>query len=561
MTAPDVPAAKRAGLSIDIDRLATDGDGWLTPEDRYALKTHGVCTQDQDHVFMVRVRIPGGVLSTPQARGLARLARSQAEDWLHLTTRQDLELHWVRDREVPGVLREIERLGLSTSSACGHTMRNVMCSEDAGLGIDEPFDSLPDARLVSDALLARAHELNTTLPSRINIAFGGSPRCRSDALVNDAGFVSVVVEGDPGYELWAGGSLGKAPSLAIRLSAFVPRRHTLAAAEALVDVFVTHGDFDHPAKARMKFLVQSLGEAGFRSAWDQAFADAIERPHPPVPHVDVLPDTDRVAVLSQVPVGGWSSGVRPQRAPGRALLTVDVPLGDTCGSELELLADLADHHAGGFLNLSRDQDVVLRDVLLADVATVRDALRTRGLYLGGEAHTPSIRACTGASVCALGITRAPDVGRELLRRPGLGRNSTLRVHVSGCPNSCAQHQIGDIGLSGSKVRIGGSTRDGYHVYVGADLERRVVGEVIGRVAEQDVPAAVDALVGTWEALRHEGETLAATARRVGLDALAAHLTTVMADRWAAGADPDDESTTDRQPTTHQHTDAHPATVN
>ena len=174
---------------------------------------------------------------------------------------------------------------------------------------------------------------------------------------------------------------------------------------------------------------------------------------------------------------------------------------------------------------------------------------TRGLFLGGEAHTPTIRACTGSSVCSLGITRAPDIGRDLLTRPGLGRNSSLRVHVSGCPNSCAQHQIGDIGLSGSKVRIGGATRDGYHVYVGSDLDHREVGEVIGRVAEEDVPAAVDALVGIWEALRHEGETIAATARRIGLDALAAHLTTVMDDRWAEGPEPADETTPDPLPAT------------
>src|SRR4051812_5374227 len=190
MAAPDIPSAKRAGLPVDLDRLARDGDGWLTPEGRYALKTHGVCAQAQDHVFMVRVRIPGGALPTFQARSLARLARRVGPDWLHLTTRQNLELHWVEDRRVPEVVREIERMGLTTRSACGHTMRNVMCSEDAGLGLDEPFDCLPDARLVSDVLLARSAELNVTLPIRINIALGGSPRCRADALVNDAGLVS-----------------------------------------------------------------------------------------------------------------------------------------------------------------------------------------------------------------------------------------------------------------------------------------------------------------------------------------------------------------------------------
>src|SRR5690349_3204854 len=153
MAAPNIPAAKRAGLGVDIGRLADDGDSWLTPEERYALKTYGVCAQAQDHYFMVRIRVPGGVLPTEQARGVARLARRFGPDWLHITTRQNLELHWVRDRDVPTLLSELQRIGLSTRSACGHTMRNVICSEDAGVGLDEPFDCFPDARMVSDALI------------------------------------------------------------------------------------------------------------------------------------------------------------------------------------------------------------------------------------------------------------------------------------------------------------------------------------------------------------------------------------------------------------------------
>src|SRR5215210_613178 len=146
MAGPDIPGAKRAGLPVDLDRLAAEGDGWLKPEERYALKPWGVCAQEQDHVFMIRVRIPGGVLLADQARGLARLARAYGNDWVHLTTRQNAELHWVDDRKVPEVIDKVGRLGLTTRSACGHTLRNVMCSEEAGVSLDEPFDCLPDAR-------------------------------------------------------------------------------------------------------------------------------------------------------------------------------------------------------------------------------------------------------------------------------------------------------------------------------------------------------------------------------------------------------------------------------
>jgi sulfite reductase beta subunit-like hemoprotein/nitrite reductase/ring-hydroxylating ferredoxin subunit len=534
MAAPDIPGVKRAGLPVDLGRLAAEGDGWLTPEDRYALKTYGVCAQEQDHVFMVRIRIPGGALPTTQARGLARLGRSYGNDWLHLTTRQNIEFHWVADKRIPEVLDHVSRLGLTTRSACGHTMRNVMASEDAGVSLDEPFDCLPDARAVSDAILARSATLNCQLPSRVNIAFGGSQRCRHDALLNDAGFVSVVQDGVAGYEVWGGGSLGKAPSLSVKVADFVPRRDVLAAAEALIDVFVAHGEFETPAKGRLKFAVQRLGADGFRVAWEQAFAEARTRPHPPAPDIQVLGESDRVSILTVVPPGGWSSGVRPERRAGFATLTVDIPMGDLCGADMEMLSDLADRHGDGALNVSRDQNIVFRSIPVAAVADIRKTLVERGLYFVGEAHVPSIRACTGSAVCALGITKAPDAGVTLLNNPALGRNSSLRVHVSGCPNSCAQHQVGDIGLAGSKVKVGGRTTDGYHVFLGADLDAHRVGEAVGRVSAEDVPAVTEAICGIWESTRRNGETLGQTVQRVGHDAFAAHLEAMLRGRWATG---------------------------
>jgi sulfite reductase beta subunit-like hemoprotein len=548
MAPPDIPAAKRAGLPVDLERLTHEGDGWLTSEDRYALKTHGVCAQAQGGVFMVRIRVPGGVVVTDQARVIARAARHHAANWVHLTTRQNAELHWVDSTRVAVVLAALERGGLTTRSSCGHTLRNVMCSEDAGVGLDEPFDCLPDARAVSDAIVGRSGALNCVLPSRVNLAFGGSPRCRDDALVSDGAFVSVVdaSTGEPGYEVWAGGSLGKSPRLAVQLASFVARADVLAAAEALIGVFIEHGDVEHPARGRMKFVVDRLGEDAVRDACPAAFAR--RRGHSaysPVP-VDVVTVTRRDAILAVVPEGGWSRGVRPQRTAGRASLTIDVPMGDLHAADVELLADLADRHADGAMTLSRDQNVVLRNVAVDDVAAVRARLADRDLALVDESPVATVRACTGSAVCALGITDAPSTGTALLLSPALARHSTMRVHVSGCPNSCAQHQLGDIGLAGTKVRVPGrgAAIDGFHVYLGADPDRREVGEVIGRVAGDDVPLAVDAVVGAWEAMRHGNEPIGRTVRRVGIDAFAAHLDAVMADRWATGPEPESPDTSD-----------------
>jgi sulfite reductase beta subunit-like hemoprotein len=231
--------------------------------------------------------------------------------------------------------------------------------------------------------------------------------------------------------------------------------------------------------------------------------------------------------------------VRPERHAGWAFLTVHVPMGDLCGRDIELLSDLADRHCDPALVISRDQNVVLRNVPLDAVVPIREALVARGLSLLGEDHVAQVRACTGSAVCALGITTAPAAGISLLESAALGRNSSLKVHVSGCPNSCSQHQVGDIGLAGSKVRVGGRTQDGYVVYLGADLDAGQVGEVVGRVAATDVRAAVEAIVGVWEASRHGAETLGQTVHRFGPEAFAAHIEGVLAERWASGPEPTD----------------------
>ncbi|HEX3542342.1 MAG TPA: nitrite/sulfite reductase [Acidimicrobiales bacterium] len=538
MTTADIPAAKRGGLGIDLERLAQQGDGWLTPEDRYALKTYGVCAQVQPGVFMIRVRIPGGRLTPVQARVVADLADRHGHGWVHVSTRQNLELHWVAAREVPTVLRQCEAVGLTNRSTCGHTLRNVMSCPDAGVGLDEPFDCYPDAKRVSDAIVARSAELNCRLPSRINMAFGGCSACQEHARLNDAGFVSTVRDGVPGYQLWGAGSLGTKPFLAILLVDFLPRQQAHAAAAALVDVFVAHGNLDDPKKGRMKFVVERIGEAAFRHAFTEAFHAHRDHDAGGVEEVAVLGDAERAEILRHVPDQGWGKGVRPERTPGRATVTVNVPLGDLTPDELRGLAALAEVRGDGLLHLTRNQNVAVRAVRLASLPVVRAELDRFGLGLAGADEATDVRACTGSAVCSLGITAAPDHGRALLSLPTLARNSNLRVHVSGCPNSCAQHHAADIGLSGAKVRVNGRTRLGYQLWLGADIAEGRLATMLGRVADTDVNQVVGAVVGVWEAVRHRGERFGQTVQRVGEDAFAAHIASV-AEGFNPGPDPVD----------------------
>ncbi len=545
--APDVPAAKRAGLLVDFDRLAREGDAWLTPEDRYALKTYGVCAQVQPGVFMIRVRVVGGRLNPFQACSIADLADEYGRGWVHVSTRQNLELHHVAASSVPDVLAAVEACGLTNRAACGHTLRNVMACPDAGVGLDEPFDCLPDALAVSDAIVQRSAELNCVLPSRINMAFGGCPLCAEHARINDAGFESVLEMGEPGYRLWSGGSLGVAPSLAVPLVPFIPRRDVLAAAEALVETFVDLGDLDNPKQGRMKFVIQKVGEAAFRAAFHERYTarQALSEFAPVA--VDVPRSADIAEILRHVPDGGWSSAVRPQRTPGMAMVTVRIPLGDLDGALLRDLAGLA-RFGDGYLYATRNQNLMLRDVPVELVAELRRAVTSIGLTLDGADGAGDVRACTGSAVCSLAITAAPDPGRALIGAAGIERNAPLRVNVSGCPNSCAQHQASDIGLAGGKVRINGANRLGYTVYAGADLLAGRLGESVGRVADEDVESVVDGLIGVWEVLRHPGERISDTLARVGNDAFAAQVASI-ATGFHPGDETDEQSPSIAQPTT------------
>ncbi|MBW3591433.1 MAG: metallophosphoesterase, partial [Actinobacteria bacterium] len=209
--APDIPGAKRAGLPVDLNRLTVEGDAWLSPEERYALKTHGVCTQAQPGVFMIRNRTNGS-LDAGVARGLTDIADEFAKGWIRITTRQQVEFHHVHAANVVEVLDRVRDLGLSNQSACGHTMRGVMSCPLAGVGLEEPFDCSHDAKMASDSILQLAPEIDSKMPQRINIAFGGCPDCRDHARVNDMGFVSKISDqGELGYELAADGSTATHP--------------------------------------------------------------------------------------------------------------------------------------------------------------------------------------------------------------------------------------------------------------------------------------------------------------------------------------------------------------
>lgn len=539
---PSPPRAKRAGLDLDLPALCAAGPQALEPDDHYRLKTYGVCAQRHDDRFMLRMRVVGGRLEGAQTRAVLQAARRYGGGWVHLTTRQNLELHSIHLEDVPAIHEILGPVGLVGRSACGHTVRNVMACPEAATSAEEPFDVSPDAVRLSAALVARARELNVALPSRVNIVLGGCPSCGLDALTNDIGLVARVRDGEPGYQLWVGGSMGSAPRLSFLLRPFISREEVWPAVWAIIEWFCAEGDIDQVAKGRLKFLLDEKGEPAFRKAFVKQFARLREEPQPPLEAVEVATPQALDRALARAPALGWRDGVRPERRAGLATVTVRVPLGDLLADELERTAAVA---PGGVVLLTREQNLALCSVPVADVPAVVGALAELGLGPDGARGAVDVRACPGLSFCSLAITGSQQVALEIERalnaRPDLPRD--LSVAVSGCPNSCTKHQVADLGLAGGKVKVGRRVGLGYQLFLGADLPAGEVGEPVLRLLEEEVPAAVVAATEVWVALRRAGEHPGRTFRRAGLGLVASALALrLRGDESELGADGSDAET-------------------
>ncbi len=523
---PDIPRAKRSGLDLDLDRVCAGGPGELAADDHYRLKMYGVCAQRQDDLFMIRMRVAGGQLDARQIATVTDVARRFSDGHVHLTTRQNLELHSVELHNVPAIYDALSDVGLVGRSACGHTVRNVMACAESSTSVEEPFDVLPDARRLSALLVARSAELNVALPSRLNIVLGGCSRCGLDALINDIGLVARVQDGECGYQLWVGGSLGAAPRLSFLLRPFLRREEVWPAVWAVVEWFITVGDIDQIARARLKFLIEEHGEGALRQHFAARFPALWAEEQSPIDPVEAHGESQIGRSIALAPPQGWSPSVRPERTPGFASITVRIPRGDIRADQLDEIAALV---AGAPLRCSREQNLVMTSIATNDVPRVVSGLSLLGLGPEGARSVVDITACPGLTFCSLALTGSQELAttleQRLQARSDLSRD--VSIAISGCPNSCAKQQIADIGLAGTKLRLDGQTMLGYHLVLGADLTRGVVGTPVVKLAEHEVPTAVEAVLESWAALRRPSEPMATTFARIGLatvgDAIAMRL--------------------------------------
>jgi sulfite reductase beta subunit-like hemoprotein len=513
---------------------------------------------------MLRVKIPQGVISTPQLHALAEVAEQYSRGFGHITTRQNIQFHFVRLHDAELAMRRLADAGLTTREACGNSVRNITACPYAGVSADELFDVTPYAEALTRYLLR--HPLSSSLPRKFKIAFEGCPDDHAFTAINDIGWRAVVRQVDGanprGFRVTVGGGTATYSVSGYVLHEFIPVADMLNVAEAVIRVFHRHGDYQHKARNRMKFLIKSMGWDGWRAAYEVAYAEVLAEGgarlpfDPDAPPVETPPDWPRHEApdLGQVavraagsPVAGpgivpqvrpslsvspeaklrWlRTNVQPQKQPEFAIVTATVPLGDFTGEQMRVLADLSLAFSDGSVRITPDQDLVFRWVPLAQVETLYEHLAAAGLSLPDAGTIADVTSCPGAESCRLAVTQSRGLGKllgdHLREHPHLvDAAPDVHIKISGCPNGCGQHHVAGIGFQGSIRKIAGRPVPQYFVMVGGDAGRDGArfARLAAKIPARRGPEALERLLALYTQERTDGETATAFFGRVDLPRL------------------------------------------
>jgi len=491
--------------------------GEIDPERFTAVRLqHGVYGQRQEGVNMLRVKVPGGRLAPDGLEAIADVLERYAEhDSVHITTRQDIQVHFVPLRDAPAALRRLAEAGLTTREACGNTIRNVTACPLAGVCPREHTD----IRVHHEAAVRHflRNPLNQQLPRKFKISFSGCEADCAQGMIHDVGVAAVQRGGQFGFRVTAGGGLGHKPREAIVAEEFIEEGELLPVMVALVALHNRYSDRTKRAKSRIKFLVDRFGAEGFVERYREELArvrpafEAIERPA----------GAWSRGADSEIPGPGAPRGPYAQKQPGRFVLPVSVPLGQVTAPQLRGIAALMRAENLSDVRTTQDQNLILVDVPEPRLLALRVGLRALGL--AEPKAGDNVVACPGTSSCRLGITASPTLGAKLS-----GGTSDLRIRVSGCHNGCAQPETGDIGLYGEGRRLHGRLIPHYQTFFGGDgLAGRGLGIRGPSVPVARIETAVERVKAAFADNR--GEPFFAWARRQGAEyfkALLADLTEV-----------------------------------
>jgi len=482
---------------------------------------------------MQRIKIPYGGMSPAQLEVMADLAEEYSDGILHITTRQDIQLHYVHVEDTPDLMRRLAAVGITTREACGNSVRNVTGCPLAGVCRTEAFDIAPYARALMRFLLG--HPDVQDFGRKFKPAFSG---CEHEACglvqLHDLGFVARVQDGRRGFKITIGGGLGAVPYQAKTLSEFTPVEEILPVSQAAARVFARLGEKKNRNRARIKFLVDKLGIDEFRRLVEEE-RRALPHDERWTAYLKEVPEAFSSPLKEAAPLqirnGGAPDGFREwnatnvvrQRQPGYVVAVVGCPLGDLTSAQARALAGISRNYVGDNMRTTVEQNLVLRWVSEADLPALYADLRSAGLGEPGAGGIADITACPGTDTCKLGIASSRGLAGELRQRltapsaalPPAVRD--LKIKISGCFNSCGQHHVADIGFYGNSRQAGGRTVPHFQVLLGGQWDQNAgsYGLAVGAVPSKAIPDVIEVLTGRYVRERAGEERFQSFIKRLG----------------------------------------------
>ena len=499
---------------------------------RYRLQHGAYGSRLQPNYSMVRIKVPGGLIYPDQLEKIANLSEAFSIGSAHISTRQNIQLHWVQLEDVSEVIRGLAEVGLTTREACGNTVRNVMCSHLAGVCPNEKFDSTSYAKAIARFFIRNPMCQNLPRKFKINCAC-----CENHGLarIADIGLIPSVMNGSRGFRVYLGGGLGAASFIGHLLEDFTPESRLLATCMATIRLFDRHGNRENMARNRMRYLVQELGWEKFQklvfkersivemttsTKTAELFDIKAEQQESIIARapdkVSRLPMISEQVLPDSEPYQRWVHGnVIPQKQPGYFTAFITLAAGDITANQLRILA-------GAIRNLSQEasarntphQNLAIRYVTASRLPELYSKLASIGLANPGALTISSAVGCSGTTSCNLAITNSHRLAKEIeykFLELGLDTDDSLRnttIKISGCPNSCGQHEIATIGFFGGASRIGTTMAPTYTMLFGGDSgEFSVLAKPIMRVPAKRVIDTLRKIIELYKEERSFGGSL------------------------------------------------------
>lgn len=479
----------------------------------------------QKDIQMVRVKVRFGKLTADQMDRLGQIARVYANGIGHVTTRQDVQFHWIPLERVPSLLAEIADVGLTTREACGNTVRNVTLCPEAGVNPSEPFDVTPYADALSAYLLR--NPVCQNLPRKFKIAFSGCPEDCAMTAIHDLGFIAQVREEGGkqtrGFRVYVGGGLGPIPKPARLLEEFVSVDEYMILTEAVLRIFDRMGDRRRRNRARLKFLIDDCGVEAFRKLVNSERRVVSQTrsgiPFPRVPEETHIPQRLPQPIrIIESPLEGYQdwlkTNVKPQKQHDYCMAYITLAAGDLTSKQFHEVAELSRKYADSTVRTTPVQNLLLRWVHRESLPSLHADLVRVGLASPGVNRIGNVVGCPGADTCNLAITTSHKLARVLIdefeKRKDLLLADDLKgvtIKVSGCPNACGHHHIATIGLYGGARRAGERTVPYYHVLLGGEISEGKVnfGRFVAKIPAKNVPPAVFRIIDLYRSRRINGE--------------------------------------------------------